>query len=349
MNKELLRKKTSMKNTKEGKNKGITLIALIITIIIMLILVGVTIQVAVNSNLFETAEGATQDWDATQQQEKNLAGGKVTIDNVTYNSIDEYFEANKQGAGNEDDDALEISFTYSHDMETWINEDITVTASVAGNEVAAITNEESQPLQVALTQVSNTNIIGLADEYEIEMKREGEDWTKTNSLTVSQNGKVYARVVKDGNQIGEVHTADIKNIDKEMPAAGKIEVYEDETEIDKMTLTNNSLSVSSDYNPEIYVKFINGVDNENGSGILKTTYSISYYGSVQYVYVFDDTTTTLPLLQLDLNDASPVMPRFGGSGMETEYTISIETIDKAGNTATDQYTITISGSDEPDV
>ena len=40
------------------QNKGITLIALIITIIVMLILVGVTINVALNGGVFETAETA---------------------------------------------------------------------------------------------------------------------------------------------------------------------------------------------------------------------------------------------------------------------------------------------------
>lgn len=42
----------------KGKQKGITLIALIITIIIMLILVAVTVSVAVNGNLFGKAEEA---------------------------------------------------------------------------------------------------------------------------------------------------------------------------------------------------------------------------------------------------------------------------------------------------
>lgn len=44
-----------MKNTREN---GITLIALIITIIVMLILVGVTVRVALNGGLFDTAKEA---------------------------------------------------------------------------------------------------------------------------------------------------------------------------------------------------------------------------------------------------------------------------------------------------
>lgn len=42
----------------KGKQEGITLIALIITIIIMLILVAVTVNVAMDGNLFGKAEEA---------------------------------------------------------------------------------------------------------------------------------------------------------------------------------------------------------------------------------------------------------------------------------------------------
>ncbi len=38
------------------KNKGITLIALIITIVVMLILVGVSVSILINSNLIGAAE-----------------------------------------------------------------------------------------------------------------------------------------------------------------------------------------------------------------------------------------------------------------------------------------------------
>ena len=40
--------------------KGITLIALIITIIVMMILVGVSVTVALNSGLFKVAQGAAK-------------------------------------------------------------------------------------------------------------------------------------------------------------------------------------------------------------------------------------------------------------------------------------------------
>lgn len=68
--------------------KGITLVALVITIIVMLILVGVSVTVAINGGLFTKAkEGATN----TQKEanaERNLSSGKVMIDNTEHNVTD---------------------------------------------------------------------------------------------------------------------------------------------------------------------------------------------------------------------------------------------------------------------
>lgn len=66
--------------------KGITLVALVITIIVMLILVGVSITVAVNGGLFDTARAAATNTNVAAQQEQNLASGKVlyTINGTTY-------------------------------------------------------------------------------------------------------------------------------------------------------------------------------------------------------------------------------------------------------------------------
>ena len=50
-------------------NKGITLIALVITIIVMLILVGVTISAAINGKLFDTAKKAAKDTEKAKQEE----------------------------------------------------------------------------------------------------------------------------------------------------------------------------------------------------------------------------------------------------------------------------------------
>ena len=83
---------------KLDKQNGITLIALIITIIVMLILVAVTISMAINGGLFEKAGQATGDTKNAMNVEQALANGQITIDGKTYASIDEYL-AGDQSAG----------------------------------------------------------------------------------------------------------------------------------------------------------------------------------------------------------------------------------------------------------
>ena len=76
-------------------NKGITLIALVITIIVMLILVVVTIRIATNGGLFDYAGRAARETKDAIADETDIANGKITIGGVTYNSIEDYINRDK--------------------------------------------------------------------------------------------------------------------------------------------------------------------------------------------------------------------------------------------------------------
>ena len=78
-----------MRNSKANQ-KGITLIALIITIIVMLILVGVSVNIALNNGIFKAAQKAAKDTETEKTREQELADGKITVGDKTYNSIDDY-------------------------------------------------------------------------------------------------------------------------------------------------------------------------------------------------------------------------------------------------------------------
>ena len=69
-------------------NKGITLIALIITIIVMLILVAVTVSVVVNSNLIGTAKGAGENTELAYEEDKTY-GMNVNINGNIIQTIQE--------------------------------------------------------------------------------------------------------------------------------------------------------------------------------------------------------------------------------------------------------------------
>ena len=74
------------------KNKGITLIALVITIIVMLILVAVTIRVATEGNLFRYAGNSVKTTKNAVLQENYVGEGKIQIGGDTYDSITDYIE-----------------------------------------------------------------------------------------------------------------------------------------------------------------------------------------------------------------------------------------------------------------
>ena len=64
-------------------NKGITLVALIITIIILLILTGVTTKIILDSKFLDNAK-------STVAKANNETENQITLENNTYDSWDEY-------------------------------------------------------------------------------------------------------------------------------------------------------------------------------------------------------------------------------------------------------------------
>ena len=105
--------------------KGITLIALVITIIVMLILVAVTISMAINGGLFEKAGKATGDTRNAMDAEQQLADGRIQIAGKVYESIDDYL-AGKEAVldydktKTNDDGTLKSNAKYESDGKTAI-------------------------------------------------------------------------------------------------------------------------------------------------------------------------------------------------------------------------------------
>lgn len=75
------------------KQKGITLVALIITIVVIMILVAVSVTVALQSGLFSATSKAASDTRAAAEKENELAAGKITVGETPYNSMKEYIDS----------------------------------------------------------------------------------------------------------------------------------------------------------------------------------------------------------------------------------------------------------------
>ena len=82
-----------MKYTK--KQKGITLIALIITIIVMIILVMVSVAVALNGGLFTKAQSASKETQAEADREQLLDAVVAAYDGITGEVDFDYLDGHK--------------------------------------------------------------------------------------------------------------------------------------------------------------------------------------------------------------------------------------------------------------
>jgi len=77
------------------QEKAITLVALIITIIVMMILVAVSVAIIINSDLLGTAKNAGESYKAKAGEEGNLSGDdvQITVGDKTYNSLGAYTQS----------------------------------------------------------------------------------------------------------------------------------------------------------------------------------------------------------------------------------------------------------------
>ena len=159
------------------EEKGITLVALIITIVVMLILVAVSINVIVNSNLIGYSEKTGDAYSGAIKNEENFGNDGITINDKEYASIDDYIESRKplpEGAGKK--------FT-----ETKEYTDGTKTAVIPGGfTVSGIRNE---------TKIDGGLVIYLIPDDELEnVKWDGTEKTKYDQfvwIPVSNANKMF--------------------------------------------------------------------------------------------------------------------------------------------------------------
>ena len=128
-----------MKKKTSTREKGITLIALIVTIIVLLILAGVTINLAVNNQgIFNKAKTATRAYkNATEEEEASLA--------LLENEIDKYIPKN-------DDSKVSEEITYTENGET----KTLTTATPVGTKIGTTANIDEQTLAWYLFDTDET-------------------------------------------------------------------------------------------------------------------------------------------------------------------------------------------------
>ena len=299
-----------MVKKKIKKSKGITLIALIITILISIILTTLVVKITVDKDFFgKTKQGV------------NATNNKVALHHNNMGQLMDEFDTllpQDPDGKKPDDEVIEpeeipqITFEYSPALDTWTNKDVTVTA--------------------------RANLSG----YDIQISNDGTTWEPSNTIEYESNGKVYARAVKNGSQVGTTAEGEVTNIDKTPPTVGNIIAFDDDTtyEFDD----ENDLSVV--VNGSIYVKKQDGSDSL--SGHKSTTYAI-----------YDDEDLTCNSMSMWEDEVPDPYNLIGVSSLTwddivypgeddvvtsramyaSEYWIEVKTLDNAGNEAREVYYI----------
>ena len=207
-------------------NKGITLIALVISVVVILILLTITINLALGDRGLLTESEETKKGAVVSLYEKEIAAKiakREVIEEITdaiLEEILEYYgdvqydeEGSPSGVITKEGYLIEIEYIWDAKdkkvkMPTLVVGDITFTYTPSnwtnGNVVVTIA----------------TSITG----YTLQYSKDGTTWTNYSSgITYTENGIIYGRLT-DGVNTTNVLTGNVTNIDKTNPVVGTITV-----------------------------------------------------------------------------------------------------------------------------
>ena len=198
------------------KNRGITLVALIITIIVMLILVAVSVNILIKSNLLGVAEKTTTKYKADTENEANME--TIEIGGKQYNSIEEYLKTkNNNNNDNTDKKTYTVRF-----------------CDYDGTLLQSISVEEGSTAEYTLSEPT-----GKGEKYKFDKWVTSKNGNIKADLTnISSNLEVYARYAL--KEVTTTEIAQVKSLEKVF-ADGTTE----EMDKDILEITDNSEEISN--------------------------------------------------------------------------------------------------------
>ena len=236
----------------QNKNKGITLIALIITIIVMLILVAVSVNILIKSNLIGTAEKTVNKYKTASEEENS---GVIEINGKKYNSIEDYIN-------NEPLSTIKIKMEVTHEDTT-----------IPTDETKYTLTSENVPIPEGYYYVGGTKNTGVVISDNENDKNKGDAHSVSATLQgnqfvwvpVLQNQKIKIEItaeedlteIKIEDPIGTAITKNAEN--KDITVSGKTNtIIINPTTNGEYTLT---VKTANDENTEIlYVKSLYAQD-----------------------------------------------------------------------------------------
>ncbi len=238
----------------KNKERGITLIALIITIIILLILAGISIATLTGENgILKKASSAGEQTKIEEYKEilimigNGLRSEKILEDLSTKEYMDRYQEAIEkeiekgdtfEGAKVERKSEGTIIVTTKEGYIYVVTEDEvkflgkegeTTPPDLQESNVNFILSPDSWTNQDVRVEIKST-----IEGYQIQYSLDGITWENyKEAITIKENGTIYTRLINELEETGGSATKDITTIDKELPNEATIQFSSKTTDITK--------------------------------------------------------------------------------------------------------------------
>lgn len=326
--------------------QGITLIALVITIVILIILAGVTISLVIgNEGIIAKANQAQQEMQIASEKEKieliiteiyiqkvEEGLGKVTVDNVIDGIIEEGLategDCTRPGPGETTGD---VTMESGNNYEL-IEDGNTVKVEWNGKKdnivpILEVTKDtEGKTKKVILTVKAKENVNGIKELYQNDTKiKEYETGTKQieETIEITENGeyeiKVVSNIEKETSQ-----TISIQNIDSSFPEGSYTLAPEAGTFAKEVTIT----VIATDENGIQRIQTPDKVvEKEELEQINETTYQTTYTVTENGTYTFaitDEAGNTLEGYSVTVENVDKEGPEI--TGITTSKTIDSITV-----------------------
>ena len=256
-----------------SKNKGITLIALVITIVVLVILSAVSIRTLGGENgLITKTQIAKEESKKSEYKDKLLIAKTeaIVIKDGQDITLDEYIEQIKA----DKIEGIKSIEKITEDKARVITKEGYIFI-ITVNTIEYYENENSLPqmdikdANIEFTLNPNTWTNGKVEvtvskkesKYTIQLSKDKTEWTATNKMTFEENGTIYARLVDEIGRLSDVASKKIDIIDKEKP------------DVPAINVTSGTVGNNNYYRSNVTVKITAGKDTQ--SGVNKTTYVLS--------------------------------------------------------------------------
>lgn len=290
---------------RRNANKGITLIALIITIVVLIILAGVTINLVVGDNgIITKSKEAKQRTQIASEKEKieleiidiyvkkvEQGLGKVTVDNVIDKLIEKGMTTEENSTRPNPGEITGNVTLESGNNYQLTEEKNTVRVDWNGTKenivpiLEVIPDTKGNTKKVILTIKARENINGIKELYKDSEKiKSYEQGIKeiSETIEITQNGEYKIKVVSNiGKETSK--TINIKNIDTNFPEASYKLIPEQGKYAKEVTIE----ITAKDENGIKSIETPDGiVEKENLIKVDETTYKTNYTATVNDTYTF---------------------------------------------------------------